>query len=283
MVDEVVHQVRRKITTNLPKFDGMNLSLEGKTAIICGSSQGIGYTIAEELALMGAHCILLARNEENLKVAITQFDNSLRQIHRYHAIDFNDLDATRKLALEIAEQGPVHILVNNSGGPPAGPIVDATEEQFLQAFTQHLLVSHILTRAMIAGMKSEGFGRIINIISTSVKIPLRNLGVSNTTRGAMASWAKTMSLELGPFGITVNNVLPGFTRTQRLESIVENTASKKGQAIDEVEKQMMEEVPAKRFGEALEIAAVAAFLASPAAAYVNGTSIPVDGGRTGSI
>ena len=123
--------------------------------------------------------------------------------------------------------------------------MDATEEQFLQAFTQHLLVSHILTRAMIAGMKSEGFGRIINIISTSVKIPLRNLGVSNTTRGAMASWAKTMSLELGPFGITVNNVLPGFTRTQRLESIVENTASKKGQAIDEVEKQMMEEVPAK--------------------------------------
>ena len=167
--------------------------------------------------------------------------------------------------------------------PPAGPIVEATEAQFLQAFTQHLLVSHILTKAVINGMKSEGFGRIINIISTSVKIPLRNLGVSNTTRGAMASWSKTMSLELGPFGITVNNVLPGFTRTQRLESIVENTASKNGQAIDEVEKQMMEEVPARRFGEALEIAAVAAFLASPAAAYVNGTSIPVDGGRTGSI
>ena len=261
----------------------MNLSLEGKTAIICGSSQGIGYAIAEELALMGAHCILLARNEDNLKVAITQLDNSLRQIHRYHAIDFNDLEATRKLAQTITEEGPVHILVNNSGGPPAGPIIEATEAQFLQAFTQHLLVSHILTKAVINGMKSEGFGRIINIISTSVKIPLRNLGVSNTTRGAMASWSKTMSLELGPFGITVNNVLPGFTRTQRLESIVENTASKNGQAIDEVEKQMMEEVPARRFGEALEIAAVAAFLASPAAAYVNGTSIPVDGGRTGSI
>ena len=261
----------------------MNLSLEGKNAIICGSSQGIGYAIAEELALMGANFILLARNEENLKLAVGELDISIRQLHSYHAIDFNDREATKALIKKITDTQPVHVLVNNSGGPPAGPIVDATEEQFLQAFSQHLLTNHIVTQGVIQGMKKEGYGRIINIISTSVKVPLKNLGVSNTTRGAVASWAKTMANELAPFGITVNNVLPGATKTQRLEAIINNTAKKKGADTEEIEKEMMSEIPAQRFGEASEIAAVAAFLASPAAAYVNGTSIPVDGGRTGSI
>ena len=261
----------------------MNLSLEGKRAIICGSSQGIGYAIAEELALMGANCILLARNEENLRIAASQLDTAIRQIHSYHAIDFNDEDATKKLVHSIIAEGPVHILVNNSGGPAAGPIIEATEEQFLKAFHQHLITNHILTRAVMEGMKNEGYGRIINIISTSVKIPLKNLGVSNTIRGAVASWAKTMSNELGQYGITVNNVLPGFTRTARLDSLIATIAQKEAIAKERVEKNMMAEVPAQRFGEAAEVAAVAAFLASPAAAYVNGTSIPVDGGRTGSI
>lgn len=261
----------------------MNLSLEGRNAVICGSSQGIGYSIAEELAIMGANCILLARNEENLKIAVTQLDTSIRQTHTYHAIDFNDQEATRQLIKKITTEQPVHILINNSGGPKAGTIVEATEDQFLQAFNQHVIINHILTKVVIEGMKREGYGRIINIISTSVKIPLPNLGVSNTIRGAMASWAKTMANELGQFGITVNNVLPGFTRTQRLESLIEVTASKKKISTEEVEKEMIGEVPAKRFGEPGEIAAVAAFLATPAAAYVNGTSIPVDGGRTGSI
>ena len=261
----------------------MNLSLEGRNALICGSSQGIGYAIAEELALMGANCILLARNEDNLRIAASQLDTSLRQAHSFHAIDFNDHPSVRKLINSLTQSGPIHILVNNSGGPPAGPIIQAKEEQFLQAFNQHLIVNHILTTAVMEGMKKEGFGRIINIISTSVKIPLKNLGVSNTIRGAVASWAKTMANELGGSGITVNNVLPGFTRTQRLDALVTVTSERKGIAATEVEKEMLEEVPAGRFGEAAEIAAVAAFLASPAAAYVNGTSIPVDGGRTGSI
>ena len=261
----------------------MNLSLEGKNAIVCGSSQGIGYAIAEELALMGANCILLARNEENLKLAVGELDISIRQLHSYHAIDVNDHTALKALVTKITSEKPIHILINNSGGPAAGPIVDATEEQFLQAFHQHLLTNHLLTKAVMDGMKSEGYGRVINIISTSVKVPLKNLGVSNTTRGAVASWAKTMSNELAQFGITVNNVLPGATRTQRLENILNNTASKKGLPLDAVEEEMLQEIPAKRFGEAHEIAALAAFLASPAAAYVNGTSIPVDGGRTGSI
>ena len=261
----------------------MNLSLEGKNAIICGSSQGIGYAIAEELALMGANCILLARNEENLKLAISQLDIAIRQSHRYYPVDFNDREGVKTLIQSITQQQPIHVLVNNTGGPPAGPIVEATEDQFLQAFNQHLVINHILTQAVMEGMKEQGYGRIINIISTSVKIPLKNLGVSNTIRGAVASWAKTMANELAEYGITVNNVLPGFATTQRLSSLIETTAKKGNVLVEVVEKNMMEEVPAKRFGDPSEIAAVAAFLASPAASYVNGTSIPVDGGRTGSI
>jgi 3-oxoacyl-[acyl-carrier protein] reductase len=244
---------------------------------------GIGLAIAEELALMGAACILLARNEESLQLSVTRLDTTLRQIHQYFAVDFNDTAATKTLIDQIVKEQPIHILINNSGGPAAGPVVDATEDQFLQAFQQHLLTNHRLTTAVIGRMKEEGYGRIINIVSTSVKVPLKNLGVSNTIRGAVASWAKTMANELGQFGITVNNVLPGATRTQRLETIVNNTAEKKQQDKQQVEEEMKSEIPAKRFGEPEEIAAVAAFLATPAAAYVNGTSIPVDGGRTGSI
>jgi 3-oxoacyl-[acyl-carrier protein] reductase len=261
----------------------MNLSLEGRNAIVCGSSRGIGYAIAEELAIMGTNCILLARNEENLKIAASQLDISIRQTHTFHAIDFNDHEAVRRLIKELTSKQRIHILINNSGGPAAGPIVDATEEPFLQAFNQHLIVNHILTTSVIEGMKKDGYGRIINIISTSVKTPLKNLGVSNTIRGAVASWAKTMANELGQFGITVNNVLPGFAKTERLRSLIETTAQSQNSSIAEVEKNMLKEVPLKRFGEAVEIAAVAAFLATPAAAYVNGVSIPVDGGRTPSI
>ena len=261
----------------------MNLSLEGRNAIICGSSQGIGYAIAEELALMGANCILLARNEDMLKAAVMQLDTSLRQVHSYYVADFSNTGQVESVISGIVAEQNIHILINNTGGPPAGMIVDAKPEQFIHAFSQHLVCNHILAQACIDGMKKEGYGRIINIISTSVKIPLKNLGVSNTIRGAVASWAKTMANELGQFNITVNNVLPGFTKTQRLESIVKNTSSKKSRTIEEVEMEMQEDVPMKRFGEASEIASVAAFLASPAASYVNGTSIPVDGGRTGSI
>jgi 3-oxoacyl-[acyl-carrier protein] reductase len=258
----------------------MNLSLEGRYAVVCGSSQGIGLAIAEELALMGAQCILLARNAAQLELALSHLDTSLRQNHQYFAIDLSDLEGVRKLITQITSLHPVHILVNNSGGPKAGPIVDAVEDQFVQAFQQHVLVDHILTRAVLPGMRSESFGRIINVISTSVKTPLPNLGVSNTIRAAVASWAKTLSNEVAAFGITVNNVLPGYTRTQRLQSLTKATAERKSISESEVEQNMLAEVPARRFGEAAEIAAMAAFLASPAASYVNGTSIPVDGGKT---
>lgn len=261
----------------------MNLSLKGKYAIICGSTQGIGLAIAEELALLGANCTLIARNEAALKTAVQNLDTSLRQQHDYLVTDFTKPDELKKIMEAYMQQHPVHILINNTGGPAGGPITEATEDAFLNTFNQHLICNHILAKAVIPSMKKEGYGRIINIISTSVKIPLKNLGVSNTIRGAVASWAKTMANELGEFNITVNNVLPGFTRTQRLDTIIANMAKTKMITTEEVEKEMKLETPMKRFGESSEIAALAAFLASPAASYVNGTSIPVDGGRTGSI
>jgi 3-oxoacyl-[acyl-carrier protein] reductase len=261
----------------------MNLSLDGKTAIVCGSTQGIGLAIAEELALMGANCILLARNENALRDAVAMLDTTNRQLHSFAVADFSNPDQVRETIEGIVAANTIHILINNTGGPPAGPITDAVPEQFLITFNQHLISNHILAQAVIPGMKSAGYGRIVNIISTSVKIPLKNLGVSNTIRGAVASWAKTLSLEVGQFNITVNNVLPGFTRTQRLTAIVSSTAARKNAPEDVVEEEMQQEVPMKRFAEPAEVANVAAFLASPAASYVNGVSIPVDGGRTGSI
>lgn len=261
----------------------MNLSLEGKNAVICGSTQGIGLAIAEELALMGANCTLFVRNENTAKEALQRLDISLRQQHGYLIADFAKPDEVRSVIETHVAKTSVHILINNTGGPPSGPVIEAKEQDFLDAFNQHLICNHILAKAVKPSMKKEGYGRIINIISTSVKIPLNNLGVSNTVRGAVASWAKTMANELGQFNITVNNVLPGTAKTKRLENIITATAAKKQRTVEEVEKAMMEEIPARRFAEASEVAAVAAFLASPAAGYVNGVSIPVDGGRTGSI
>lgn len=261
----------------------MNLSLEGKNAIVCGSTQGIGLAIAEELALLGANCTLIARNKEALLEAVLKLDTQLRQQHGYLVADFSKPEDVKKVVEAHLTDKPVHILINNTGGPAAGPIIDATEDAFINTFNQHLICNHILVKAVVPSMKKEVYGRIINVISTSVKIPLKNLGVSNTIRGAVASWAKSMANELGQYNITVNNVLPGFTSTQRLTTLIDNIAKKGNILVDIVEKNMVEEVPMKRFADASEVAAVAAFLASPAASYVNGVSIPVDGGRTGSI
>lgn len=261
----------------------MNLSLEGRNAVICGSTQGIGLAIAEELALLGANCTLISRKEESLKAALQKLDIALRQQHNFLVADFTKPQEVDAVIREYVQHTPVHILVNNTGGPPPGPIVDATIESFLDTFNQHLICNHLLTKAVVPSMKEAQFGRIINIISTSVKIPLKNLGVSNTIRGAVASWAKTMSLELGQFNITVNNILPGSTATGRLDGLINNIASNRKLSKEQVEEEMAMEVPMKRIGHPSEVAAVAAFLASPAASYVNGVSIPVDGGRTGSI
>jgi 3-oxoacyl-[acyl-carrier protein] reductase len=261
----------------------MNLSLSGRTAIVSGSTQGIGFACAIELALLGANCVLLARNAASLQEAIQKLDISQGQRHKYLVADFNKPSELKAVIENFMQQNDVQILINNTGGPPGGPIIEASEEAFVNAFDQHLICNHILTKAVVPSMKETGYGRIINIISTSVKIPLRNLGVSNTIRGAVASWAKTMANELGQYNITVNNILPGSIRTQRLQSIIKDTAISSNKSFETVEQEMQKEIPMKRFADALELAAVAAFLASPAASYVNGVSIPVDGGRTGSI
>lgn len=261
----------------------MNISLQNKTAVIGGSTQGIGLAAAQTLANLGATCILLARNEEALKKAVSSLSLNFGQQHSYAVADFNTPETVKQAIEKIVLQQPIHILINNSGGPNAGAITQATEEDFIQTFNRHLICNHILAKAVVGSMEQQGYGRIINIISTSVKIPLPNLGVSNTIRGAVAAWAKTMANELGAKNITVNNVLPGATATQRLEQIIQNNAQKKGITIEAVEKHMQQEIPMQRFATPQEIANVIAFLASPAASYVNGTSIPVDGGRTGAI
>jgi len=260
----------------------MNLSLEGKRALVCGSSQGIGRAAAVELAALGASVTLLARNEGRLKSAKEALLGPGR--HEHLCADFSDpAKLKEKVEAHFFGKGPVHILVNNTGGPPGGPITEAKTDEFVQAFNNHLLCNHILVQALQAGMRSEGYGRIINVISTSVKQPLRGLGVSNTVRAAVANWAKTLSLELAPFGITVNNVLPGATRTQRLDSLLETKAQKTGQSIEHLEKEMLAEIPAARFASPEEVAAAIAFLATPAAAYITGINVPVDGGRTGCL
>ncbi|HTN46763.1 MAG TPA: SDR family oxidoreductase [Flavipsychrobacter sp.] len=261
----------------------ISLDLTGKTALVAGSTQGIGLASAQALASLGAHCVLIARNEDALKNAVNTLDGKAGRQHQYLVADFSNEEQVKQVVSDYVARNPIHILVNNTGGPPAGPIAEAKPEAFLQAFHQHLICNHLITTAVVPSMKEAGYGRIVNIISTSVKIPLKNLGVSNTVRGAVASWAKTMSNELASFGITVNNVLPGATATARLEAIISNKTVKAGVTRDEAEQEMLHEIPAGRFAQPEEIGAVVAFLASPAAAYVNGVSIPVDGGRTGSI
>ncbi|MBA3827776.1 MAG: SDR family oxidoreductase [Taibaiella sp.] len=261
----------------------MLLDITGKRALVAGSTQGIGLAAARELALLGASCVLISRNEEKLKEAVATLDNSKGQQHTYVVADFSNPEEVKAAVANLVSNTAIHILINNSGGPAAGPVTEADSESFLSAFNQHLICNHIITQAVMQGMKSAGYGRIVNIISTSVKIPLKGLGVSNTIRGAVASWAKTMSIELAPFGITVNNVLPGATATGRLEAIIKNKVTKTGASAGAVTEEMLEEIPAKRFGQPEEVAALIAFLCTPAAAYINGTSIPVDGGRTGAI
>ncbi|MDX5480813.1 MAG: SDR family oxidoreductase [Hymenobacteraceae bacterium] len=262
----------------------MNLDLTHKRALVCGSTQGIGKAIAIELAKLGASITLLARNEEKLLAVAEELDTEQGQQHEYVVADFSEpYELNIKVKAYLKKQPMVHILVNNTGGPPGGPITEAISDEFLSAFNQHLIANHLLAKAVIPSMKEAQYGRVINVISTSVKQPLQGLGVSNTIRGAVASWAKTMANELGQYGITVNNVLPGATRTNRLESIIENKAQKSGTDTDAVEDAMMAEIPARRFAEPEEVAAAAAFLATPAAAYINGVNIPVDGGRTGCL
>lgn len=261
------------------------MNLKGKTAWVGGSTQGIGKACAIILAEAGATIILAARNAENLTNTCRQLPIPAGQKHGFVVADFSQPEQVQQAASDWLSQNPkgIDILVHNTGGPPGGPIALAVKEEFLSAFNQHLICNHLLTQVFIPSMKANKEGRIINVISTSVKQPLKGLGVSNTIRAAVANWSKTLSLELAPFGITVNNVLPGATATERLFTLIRIKAEKTGKTEEEITQEMLSEIPAGRFAQAEEIAAAVAFLASPAAAYITGINIPVDGGRTGCL
>jgi 3-oxoacyl-[acyl-carrier protein] reductase len=255
-------------------------NLQGKRAIVCGSTQGIGRACAEVLAQHGAAVTLVARNESALEEAKNALADESGQSHATITADFTDPAAVQSRVLEhIQSTGPAHILVNNTGGPKSGPIVDAAVDAFASAFSNHVLCNQLLTQAVLPGMKEEGYGRIINIISTSVIQPIKGLGVSNTIRAAVANWAKTVASEVGRFGITVNNVLPGYTDTERLKSLIKAKAQREGITEDDVLSQWISTIPVGRLARPDEIGNVVAFLASPAASYVSGVNLPVDGGR----
>ena len=258
----------------------MNLDLTGRNALVCGGSHGIGKAAAIELASLGANVTLLSRTEASLKKALSELPVKGAQKHAFIALDMNDHAA---LAEKVAAAAPFHIVVNNTGGPPGGQASAATADEFTTAFSQHLLAGQAILQAVLPGMKAAHYGRIVNVISTSVKEPIKNLGVSNTIRGAVASWAKTLASELGGFGITVNNVLPGYTKTARLDQILGDRAKATQQDEAAIAKSMLASVPAARFADANEIGGVIAFLATPAAGYSNGINVPVDGGRTQSL
>lgn len=258
----------------------MNLNIQNKNALVCGSTQGIGKASAIGLATEGVNITLIARNEEKLKAVLAELPNN-NQNHSYIVADFSNPTALKE-KIEASKLN-FHILVNNTGGPAGGPVFKAQIDEFERAFTQHLKCNHVLVQALVPFMKQAGFGRIINVISTSVKQPLDGLGVSNTIRGAVANWSKTLANELGQFNITVNNVLPGATGTERLKEIINNKAVKTGLSVDEVSKNMMNASPAKRFAKPEEIANAVVFLASESASFINGINVPVDGGRTKSL
>jgi len=261
----------------------MDISLTGKHALVCGSSRGIGRAIAMELAAGGAAVTVVARTRPALEEVLRKLPRDQQQPHELIVADFSDPDQLEGQVLSLVARRPVQILVNNTGGPPGGSAHTADSMEYREAFTRHLICSQVLTSAVLPGMRKSAYGRIINLISTSVKQPIQGLGVSNTVRGAVANWAKTLASELGPDKITVNNVLPGPTETDRLAAIIRARATATDQSIEKVAEGMRRNIPLRRFAEPSEVANAVAFLSSPAASYINGINLPVDGGLIQSL
>jgi 3-oxoacyl-[acyl-carrier protein] reductase len=240
--------------------------------------------VAEELAGRGARLVLLARSEEALSQLAARLPHSSIGKHKVAALDMADGTALQSGVSELlTELGTIDILINNTGGPKGGPLTQAQPEAFAAAFQHHVVATQILVSALLPGMTQQRWGRIINVLSTSVRVPIPGLGVSNTIRAAMAGYAKTLSAEVAPHGITVNNVLPGYTKTERLTALAAEASARQNQDVDSIESQWLANVPMKRFGEAAEVAAAIGFFASPMAGYITGQSLAVDGGRIGAI
>ena len=261
----------------------MSVDIKGLNAIVCGSTAGIGKATALLLAQNGANVTLLARNEAKLELVKSELDKSEGQQNDYYQIDFSKPEELKSVMQLAVKNRDYDILVNNTGGPNGGAIIEANVDEFRNAFEQHLICNQLLVQAVFPAMKKNKFGRVINVISTTVKEPISDLGVSNTIRGAVANWSKTLANELGPYGITVNNVLPGFTSTQRLDQIIDNKSSKLNLSVEQVIYQMKQGVPMRRFGHTEEVANAISYLASRNSGYINGINLPVDGGRTGSL
>ncbi|HRG31888.1 MAG: SDR family oxidoreductase [Saprospiraceae bacterium] len=261
----------------------IQIDLAGKNALICGASKGIGRAIAIQMANAGASIMAVSRNQIELSQLVSELPKSDNQVHSAICADLSNLEELSIIMSKLANEKNIHIVVNNTGGPPSGPLSKAPIESLQSAFLQHVLANQIILSMFVDRMKLEGYGRVINIISTSVKQPLDNLGVSNTIRGAVANWAKTLANELAPFKITVNNILPGATMTERLSSLIEREASTQQLSKDEISKKMINSIPMGRFALPDEIAFAAVFLASPMASYITGINFPVDGGRTKSL
>ena len=259
----------------------INNMLENKNALVCGSTDGIGKETAILLAQKGAEIILLARNKEKLISTIRELSINNGQNHRYVCADFdNPLGLKEAVQDQVLDyEKPIHILINNSGGPHGGPLIEAEENEFRIAFERLLICNHILAKEVVPRMKEIKYGRIINIISTSVKQVIKGLGVSNTVRGSVAQWAKTLALELGEFGITVNNILPGYTKTNRLNELALKNANFEGKTVEDIFKSWASNNSINRIGDAKEIAESVAFLASESSGFINGHDLVVDGGR----
>jgi len=261
----------------------MDLDLGGRHALVCGASEGIGRAAAIELAALGASVTVLSRRADALRDVVAALATGDGREHAFVVADSDDTEGLGRAVASVAARRRVEILVNNTGGPPGGPVADAPLDAFNAAFRRHLLANQALLQAVLPGMRAARWGRVVNVVSTSVREPIAGLGVSNTVRGAVASWAKTLSRELAPDGITVNNVLPGFTETGRIRQIIGDRAKKEGRGEDDIRREMEAAIPARRFATPDETGGVIAFLCSPAAGYVNGVSLAVDGGRMVSI
>jgi 3-oxoacyl-[acyl-carrier protein] reductase len=251
--------------------------LAGKLALVCGASQGMGLASAKLLSEQGLGIIGVARNKNKLEESFLQLSPQAK--HYCLTVDFSDLNSVRELIEELTRlKLQPEILVNNSGGPRPCTATSASPEAYLKAFTQHLIANSILSQALIPAMRDKNYGRIINIVSIAAKVPSDNLASSNTVRAAVLNWAKTLSNELAPLGITVNNVLPGYTETERLKEVLDARARTQNTEIKNIEEKILSKIPMKRFARAEEIAAAVVFLASPAASYITGISLAVDGG-----
>ena len=261
----------------------MDLDLRGYRALVGGASQGIGKACCEELAMLGASVIALSRRKSQLEDVVTRLDTKKGQQHDFIALDLLDKEQLKEAILHQLERSSIDIVINNTAGPKPGKIIDAHDNEFVQGVESHLLANQLMAKLTLPGMRKKQFGRIINITSTSVKVPIAGLGVSNTIRAAVAAWAKTLAMEVASDGITVNTIMPGFTKTPRLENIISAKACENNSTKEAVTSAMKSQIPQGRFANPEEIAAACAFLATPAASYINGVALAVDGGRTGCL